>query len=94
MMLTLPPVEYITAKTCDDRSDMYSLGQLIYATYNRGTVLFESHNNILNYQQNIDKVSRLQPAQIANVPNDLKSVVISQRGREGDSLLYYLSCLA
>ena len=69
--------EYIMTKTCDDRSDIFSLGQLIYAVYNHGACVFESHRNILNFQLNMEKISRLQPQQLQNVPADLQPLVRS-----------------
>jgi len=67
--------EYILTKTYDQASDLYSFGHLMYACFNRGQVLFECHGNVLDYQNNMERVSRLQPDDIAGVPPKLRQVV-------------------
>lgn len=67
--------EYILTKTCDQSSDLYSFGHLMYACFHRGQVLFECHGNVLDYQNNMEKISRLCADDMPGVPVKLRQVI-------------------
>lgn len=48
--------EYILTKSCGTGSDVFSYGMLAYSLYNGGKPLFESHNNMLSFKQNVEQV--------------------------------------
>ncbi len=48
--------EYILSKSCSETSDIFSLGILCFAVYNKGRPLFSSHNNVLSFKHNAEQV--------------------------------------
>lgn len=49
--------EYILTLSCDTASDLFSLGMLMYATVNKGKVLYDNNENVRTFKQNVSQVS-------------------------------------
>jgi SCY1-like protein 2 len=52
--------EYVLTMTCSTSSDMYSLGILMYAIFNKGKPLFDCRNQMSTYKKNVEEVGLLQ----------------------------------
>ncbi|XP_064400390.1 SCY1-like protein 2 isoform X2 [Halichondria panicea] len=69
--------EYILSKSCSETSDIFSLGILCFAVYNKGRPLFSSHNNVLSFKHNAEQISRITESALTNVPMSFKPSVRS-----------------
>lgn len=57
------------------KSDVYSIGQLVYACYNRGECLGgDVQGNTLAYQSALEKISRVPATGLTNVPQALQEL--------------------
>ena len=48
--------EYIVSTSCDTASDMFSVGILFYAVYNKGKTLFECRSELAVFRRNVNEV--------------------------------------
>ncbi|XP_075065343.1 SCY1-like protein 2 isoform X2 [Mixophyes fleayi] len=65
--------EYILSVSCDPASDMYSLGVIIHAVYNKGKTIFEVNKQDIykSFSRQLDQLSRLNPNILVNIPEDV-----------------------
>ena len=52
--------EYVVGGRCDPYSDMFSLGCLAVATFNKCKPPFENHNTLETFKKNAEKVGCLR----------------------------------
>lgn len=66
--------EYILAVNCDTSSDMYSLGVLIHAVFNKGKAIFEvnRHDIYKSFSRQLDQLSRLSSSVFLNIPEEVR----------------------
>ncbi|XP_032815884.2 SCY1-like protein 2 [Petromyzon marinus] len=67
--------EYILSVSCDVASDMYSLGMLMYAVFNKGQPIFQmdgTHDMFKSFSRHLDKLSNLGPSVMQKVPEDVR----------------------
>nr|XP_033808535.1 SCY1-like protein 2 isoform X2 [Geotrypetes seraphini] len=66
--------EYILSVSCETLSDMYSLGVVIHAVFNKGKSIFEVNKQDIykSFSRQLDQLSRLNPSILANVPEEIK----------------------
>ncbi|OCT87626.1 hypothetical protein XELAEV_18021323mg [Xenopus laevis] len=69
--------EYILSVSCDPVSDMYSLGVIIHAVYNKGKTIFEVNKQDIykSFSRQLDQLSRLNPNVLVNIPEEVKEHV-------------------
>jgi SCY1-like protein 2 len=67
--------EYHTSKTYDTQLDMFSLGMLIFALYNRGKTLYECHENYSTFIKLSDELKVLNTAKLAVLPAEVREHV-------------------
>ncbi|XP_068128911.1 SCY1-like protein 2 [Hyperolius riggenbachi] len=69
--------EYILSVSCDPASDMYSLGIIIHAVYNKGKPVFEASKQDIykSFSRQLDQLSRLNPNVLVNIPDEVKEHV-------------------
>jgi SCY1-like protein 2 len=67
--------EYYTTKSYDSQSDMFSLGMLIYALYNRGRTLYECHDNYSAFIKMCDDLKVLTTAKLSALPMEVREHV-------------------
>ncbi|KXJ26994.1 SCY1-like protein 2 [Exaiptasia diaphana] len=67
--------EYILSRSCDVSSDMYSLGVLIYAIFNKGQTPYSCDNNMAAFKRNVEQMSKHSVAGLGDVPQELHSHV-------------------
>ncbi|KAE8615048.1 hypothetical protein XENTR_v10008391 [Xenopus tropicalis] len=69
--------EYILSVSCDPASDMYSLGVIIHAVYNKGKTIFEVNKQDIykSFSRQLDQLSRLNPNVLVNIPEEVKEHV-------------------
>ncbi|KAM4677521.1 SCY1-like protein 2 isoform 2-T2 [Discoglossus pictus] len=66
--------EYILSVSCDPASDMYSLGVIIHAVYNKGKTIFEVNKQDIykSFSRQLDQLSRLNPNVLVNIPEEVR----------------------
>ncbi|CAF0785506.1 unnamed protein product [Rotaria sordida] len=62
--------EYVTNKSFDSQSDMFSLGMLIYALYNHGRTLYECQDNYSSYTKMCDELKVLNTTKLSILPKE------------------------
>ncbi|KAM4036662.1 SCY1-like protein 2 isoform 1-T1 [Anomaloglossus baeobatrachus] len=69
--------EYILSVSCDHASDMYSLGVIIHAVYNKGKTIFEVNKQDIykSFSRQLDQLSRLNPNVLLNIPEEVQEHV-------------------
>ncbi|CAF3724612.1 unnamed protein product [Adineta steineri] len=67
--------EYGTIKSYDSQSDMFSLGMLIYALYNRGRTLYECHDSYSAFMKNCDDLKSLNTTKLSSLPMEVREHV-------------------
>ncbi|XP_072002445.1 SCY1-like protein 2 isoform X2 [Engystomops pustulosus] len=69
--------EYILSVSCDPASDMYSLGVLIRAVYNKGKTIFEVNKQDIykSFSRQLDQLSHLNPNILVNIPEEVRDHV-------------------
>ncbi|KAM8973826.1 SCY1-like protein 2 isoform 2-T2 [Pelodytes ibericus] len=69
--------EYILSVSCDPASDMYSLGVVIHAVFNKGKTIFEVNKQDIykSFSRHLDQLSRLNPNILVNIPEDVQEHV-------------------
>ncbi|KAM9312834.1 SCY1-like protein 2 [Gastrophryne carolinensis] len=65
--------EYILSVSCDPASDMYSLGMVVHAVYNKGKTIFEVNKQDIykSFSRQLDQLSRLNPNVLVNIPEEV-----------------------
>ncbi|EGD83576.1 SCY1 protein kinase [Salpingoeca rosetta] len=69
--------EYIVSRTRSVASDVYSLGHVIFACFNHGRPILESNGNVLAFQSNVERISRMSAGELSEVPSALQDLVKS-----------------
>ncbi|XP_044136569.1 SCY1-like protein 2 isoform X2 [Bufo gargarizans] len=66
--------EYILSVSCDTASDMYSLGVIIHAVYNKGKTIFEVNKQDIykSFSRQLDQLSHLNPNILVNIPEEVR----------------------
>lgn len=66
--------EYILSVSCDPASDMYSLGIIVHAVYNKGKAIFEINKKDIykSFSRQLDQLTRLSPNVLVNIPEDVR----------------------
>uniref|UniRef100_A0A8C5N438 SCY1 like pseudokinase 2 n=1 Tax=Leptobrachium leishanense TaxID=445787 RepID=A0A8C5N438_9ANUR len=69
--------EYILSVSCDPASDMYSLGVVVHAVYNKGKAIFEVKKQDIykSFSRQLDQLSQLNPNIMVNIPEDVREHV-------------------
>jgi SCY1-like protein 2 len=67
--------EYSTTKVYDSQSDMFSLGMLIYALYNRGRTLYECHDSYSSFIKMSDDLKVLNTTKLSSLPMEVRDHV-------------------
>ena len=67
--------EYATTRSYDTQSDMFSVGMLIYALYNRGRTLYECHDNYSSFMKMSDDLKVLNTTKLSVLPMDVRDHV-------------------
>ncbi|CAF1042211.1 unnamed protein product [Rotaria sp. Silwood1] len=62
--------EYVTNKSYDSQSDMFSLGMLIFALYNHGKTLYECHDNYSSFTKMCDELKVLNTTKLSILPKE------------------------
>jgi SCY1-like protein 2 len=64
-----------TIKSYDAQSDMFSLGMLVYALYNRGRTLYECHDNYSSFMKMSDDLKVLNTTKLSVLPVEVREHV-------------------
>ncbi|KAM5170811.1 SCY1-like protein 2 isoform 2-T2 [Mantella aurantiaca] len=66
--------EYILSVSCDPASDMYSLGIIVHAVYNKGKAIFEINKQDIykSFSRQLDQLSHLSTNVLANIPEEVR----------------------
>ncbi|XP_069485462.1 SCY1-like protein 2 isoform X2 [Ambystoma mexicanum] len=66
--------EYILSVNCETASDMYSLGVVIHAVFNKGKAIFEvnRHDIYKSFSRQLDQLSHLVASIFMNIPEDVR----------------------
>ena len=67
--------EYSTTKSYDTASDMFSLGMLIYALYNRGRTLYDCNDNYSTFMKMSDDLKVLNTTRLSALPMEVREHV-------------------
>ncbi|CAF0763821.1 unnamed protein product [Didymodactylos carnosus] len=67
--------EYVLTRSYDTQADMFSLGVLIYAIYNRGRTLNDCHDNYSNFRKMVDDLKLLNTTKLSNIPLEVREHV-------------------
>uniref|UniRef100_A0A8C0WCB2 Protein kinase domain-containing protein n=1 Tax=Castor canadensis TaxID=51338 RepID=A0A8C0WCB2_CASCN len=69
--------EYILSVSCETASDMYSLGTVIYAVFNKGKPIFEVNKQDIykSFSRQLDQLSRLGSSSLTNIPEEVREHV-------------------
>uniref|UniRef100_A0A8D0GHX0 Protein kinase domain-containing protein n=1 Tax=Sphenodon punctatus TaxID=8508 RepID=A0A8D0GHX0_SPHPU len=65
--------EYILSVSCETASDMYSLGAVMYAMFNKGKPFFEVNKQDIykSFSRQLDQLSRLGSHTLQNIPEEV-----------------------
>ncbi|XP_077328419.1 SCY1-like protein 2 [Lithobates pipiens] len=66
--------EYILSVSCDPASDMYSLGIIVHAVYNKGKAIFEINKKDIykSFSRQLDQLTHLSPNILVNIPEEAR----------------------
>ncbi|CAO2581377.1 SCY1-like protein 2 [Lemmus lemmus] len=69
--------EYILSVSCETASDMYSLGTVIYAVFNKGKPIFEVNKQDIykSFSRQLDQLSRLGSSSLTSIPEEVREHV-------------------
>ena len=67
--------EYATTRSYDTQADMFSVGMLIYALYNRGRTLYECHDNYSSFMKMSDDLKVLNTTKLSVLPMEVRDHV-------------------
>ncbi|KAK2493267.1 hypothetical protein MC885_004094 [Smutsia gigantea] len=69
--------EYILSVSCETASDMYSLGTVMYAVFNKGKPIFEVNKQDIykSFSRQLDQLSRLGSSSLTDVPEEVREHV-------------------
>lgn len=69
--------EYILSVSCETASDMYSLGAVMYAVFNKGKPIFEVNKQDIykSFSRQLDQLSRLSSSSLQNIPEEVREHV-------------------
>ncbi|XP_075407224.1 SCY1-like protein 2 isoform X3 [Tenrec ecaudatus] len=69
--------EYILSVSCEPASDMYSLGTVMYAVFNRGKPMFEVNKQDIykSFSRQLDQLSRLGSSSLTSIPEEVREHV-------------------
>uniref|UniRef100_A0A8C5XVG7 Protein kinase domain-containing protein n=1 Tax=Microcebus murinus TaxID=30608 RepID=A0A8C5XVG7_MICMU len=69
--------EYILSVSCETASDMYSLGTVMYAVFNKGKPIFEVNKQDIykSFSRQLDQLSRLGSNSLTNVSEEVREHV-------------------
>ncbi|XP_022351001.1 SCY1-like protein 2 isoform X4 [Enhydra lutris kenyoni] len=69
--------EYILSVSCEAASDMYSLGTVMYAVFNKGKPIFEVNKQDIykSFSRQLDQLSRLGSSSLSNIPEEVREHV-------------------
>ncbi|XP_027741633.1 SCY1-like protein 2 isoform X2 [Empidonax traillii] len=69
--------EYILSVSCETASDMYSLGAVMYAVFNKGKPIFEVNKQDIykSFSRQLDQLSRLSSNTLQNIPEEVREHV-------------------
>ncbi|KAJ7404613.1 SCY1-like protein 2 [Willisornis vidua] len=69
--------EYILSVSCETASDMYSLGAVMYAVFNKGKPIFEVNKQDIykSFSRQLDQLSRLSSSTLQNIPDEVREHV-------------------
>uniref|UniRef100_A0A8C9L9M1 SCY1 like pseudokinase 2 n=1 Tax=Pavo cristatus TaxID=9049 RepID=A0A8C9L9M1_PAVCR len=69
--------EYILSVSCETASDMYSLGAVMYAVFNKGKPIFEVNKQDIykSFSRQLDQLSRLSSSTLQNIPEEVREHV-------------------
>ncbi|XP_023584672.1 SCY1-like protein 2 [Trichechus manatus latirostris] len=69
--------EYILSVSCETASDMYSLGTVMYAIFNKGKPIFEVNKQDIykSFSRQLDQLSRLGSSSLTSIPEEVREHV-------------------
>nr|XP_034343011.1 SCY1-like protein 2 isoform X5 [Arvicanthis niloticus] len=69
--------EYILSVSCETASDMYSLGAVMYAVFNKGRPIFEVNKQDIykSFSRQLDQLSRLGSSSLTSIPEEVREHV-------------------
>ncbi|XP_048156020.1 SCY1-like protein 2 isoform X3 [Corvus hawaiiensis] len=69
--------EYILSVSCETASDMYSLGAVMYAVFNKGKPIFEVNKQDIykSFSRQLDQLSRLSSGTLQSIPEEVREHV-------------------
>ncbi|NXA73867.1 SCYL2 protein, partial [Thryothorus ludovicianus] len=69
--------EYILSVSCETASDMYSLGAVMYAVFNKGKPIFEVNKQDIykSFSRQLDQLSRLSSSTLQDIPEEVREHV-------------------
>nr|XP_023423392.1 SCY1-like protein 2 [Cavia porcellus] len=69
--------EYILSVSCETASDMYSLGTVMYAVFNKGKPIFEVNKQDIykSFSRQLDQLSRLGSSSLTSIPEEVREHV-------------------
>lgn len=69
--------EYILSVSCETASDMYSLGTVVYAVFNKGKPIFEVNKQDIykSFSRQLDQLSRLGSSSLTSIPEEVREHV-------------------
>lgn len=67
--------EYALSESCSFASDMFSMGVLIYAMFNRGKPLYECNHQLSIFRKNVEELRKWRGSLLGNIPLELRDIV-------------------
>jgi len=67
--------EYHLLKSYDTQADMFSLGMMIYALYNRGKTYFDCHENYSGFVKMVDELKMINMTKLNVLPAEVRDHV-------------------
>ncbi|KAL4224685.1 SCY1-like protein 2 [Mactra antiquata] len=67
--------EYTISESCSLASDMFSLGVLMYALFNKGKPLYECKEQISSFRKNAEELRKWRGQLLGTIPKDLQDIV-------------------
>ncbi|XP_041365074.1 SCY1-like protein 2 [Gigantopelta aegis] len=67
--------EYALTMMCCTASDMYSVGVIMYASFNKGKTLFDCKDQLSVFKKNAEELRHLRPSLLGSLPEELQQYV-------------------
>lgn len=67
--------EYHLNKSYDTQADMFSLGMILYALYNRGKTYYDCQENYSNFLRMCEELRTINSTKLSNLPAEVREHV-------------------